>query len=424
MDTLTETLPCSNHEPIEQKGKCFGSMIIQMDNLKINDTAHINGSGIQDLDYKSSDFDEDLSNSQFSASESSSFDKENGQPIDSDNSDGEQKDTNLIVNYLPQNMTQEEIKSIFSSIGQVASCKLVRDKNTLQNLGYGFVKYMSAKDAEKALATLNGLRLQNKIIKVSIARPSSESIKGANLYVSGLPKSMSHADLETLFSSCGKIITSRLLYDNKTGLSRGVGFVRFDQRWEAQEAIKRLDGTKPPGCSHPITVKLANSLLSSSVAGNGKHSNGSFSETLMPHSTTAATVDPMSLLNQQGARIPILGACPQLSAFPRLFFGSAEVPQAAAAATAPNAVLMNNSNERFMRSKSSNSVLGPRKIVQLQNNKGHHAAAAAAAAAAVYNSPNHHAPPNTQFDVSFVILMGLENMSFKWYADQNEIYVP
>ena len=38
--------------------------------------------------------------------------------------------TNLIVNYLPQTMTQEEIKALFSSIGEVESCKLIRDKPT------------------------------------------------------------------------------------------------------------------------------------------------------------------------------------------------------------------------------------------------------------------------------------------------------
>lgn len=38
--------------------------------------------------------------------------------------------TNLIVNYLPQTMTQEEFRSLFSSMGEVESCKLVRDKAT------------------------------------------------------------------------------------------------------------------------------------------------------------------------------------------------------------------------------------------------------------------------------------------------------
>ena len=42
----------------------------------------------------------------------------------------EDSKTNLIVNYLPQTMTQEEIRSLFTSLGEVESCKLIRDKTT------------------------------------------------------------------------------------------------------------------------------------------------------------------------------------------------------------------------------------------------------------------------------------------------------
>jgi len=188
-------------------------------------------------------------------------------PSQNDMDEGDRK-TNLIVNYLPQTMTQEEIRSLFSSIGEVESCKLIRDKVTGQSLGYGFVNYHRQEDASKAIETLNGLRLQNKTIKVSYARPSSEAIKGANLYVSGLPKHMAQPDLERLFSSCGNIITSRILCDNITGgskgdgsvpgLSKGVGFIRFDQRIEAERAIQKLNGTIPEGATEPITVKFAN----------------------------------------------------------------------------------------------------------------------------------------------------------------------
>ncbi|XP_074491511.1 ELAV-like protein 4 isoform X1 [Sebastes fasciatus] len=204
--------------------------------------------------------------------------------------------TNLIVNYLPQNMTQEEFRSLFGSIGEIESCKLVRDKITVnetqneagaragkaelketlqrllsgpngsgrslenpgQSLGYGFVNYIDPKDAEKAINTLNGLRLQTKTIKVSYARPSSASIRDANLYVSGLPKTMTQKELEQLFSQYGRIITSRILVDQVTGGSRGVGFIRFDKRIEAEEAIKGLNGQKPSGAAEPITVKFAN----------------------------------------------------------------------------------------------------------------------------------------------------------------------
>lgn len=86
---------------------------------------------------------------------------------DEDFNGSEKLRTNLIINYLPQTMTQDEIKDLFTSIGPIESCKLVRDKSTGQSLGYGFVNFLRMDDAEKAVQTMNGLRLQNKTIKVS-----------------------------------------------------------------------------------------------------------------------------------------------------------------------------------------------------------------------------------------------------------------
>lgn len=179
--------------------------------------------------------------------------------------------TNLIVNYLPQTMTEEEIRSLFSSVGEVESVKLVRDKSVVvpnplipgatkgQSLGYGFVNYHRPQDAEQAVNVLNGLRLQNKVIKVSFARPSSEAIKGANLYISGLPKTITQDELEAIFRPFGTIITSRVLHQEGNDKPKGVGFIRFDQRKEAERAIQAVNGTTPAGLSDPITVKFSNS---------------------------------------------------------------------------------------------------------------------------------------------------------------------
>lgn len=41
-------------------------------------------------------------------------------------------------------------------------------------------------------------------------------------------------------------------------MSKGVGFIRFDQRVEAERAIQELNGTIPKGSTEPITVKFAN----------------------------------------------------------------------------------------------------------------------------------------------------------------------
>ncbi|TMW49331.1 hypothetical protein DOY81_005583 [Sarcophaga bullata] len=186
--------------------------------------------------------------------------------------------TNLIVNYLPQTMTEDEIRSLFSSVGEIESVKLIRDKSQGfidplnpqasskgQSLGYGFVNYVRPQDAEQAVNVLNGLRLQNKTIKVSFARPSSDAIKGANLYVSGLPKSMTQQDLEQIFAPYGQIITSRILQNAGNDIqTKGVGFIRFDKREEATRAIIALNGTTPPNCTDPIVVKFSNTPGSAS----------------------------------------------------------------------------------------------------------------------------------------------------------------
>ncbi|KAL5486691.1 hypothetical protein EMCRGX_G019205 [Ephydatia muelleri] len=176
--------------------------------------------------------------------------------------------TNLIINYLPQTMSEEEVKCLFSSIGPVQSCKLIKDKLAQISLGYAFVNFHTVEDATRAIDTLNGLPMQNKTIKVSYARPSSTSIKNANLYVAYLPKSYNQTDLENLFRPFGTIITSKILAE-PSGVSRGVGFVRFDQHAEAETAISTLNGKVLPTSAQPLLVKFANQPKNQGGGGQG-----------------------------------------------------------------------------------------------------------------------------------------------------------
>ena len=59
--------------------------------------------------------------------------------------------------------------------------------------------------------------LSTELWQVSLARPSSDNIKGANLYVSGLPRSMTQTDMDEMFAPFGNIVTSRILCDLQTG---------------------------------------------------------------------------------------------------------------------------------------------------------------------------------------------------------------
>lgn len=146
---------------------------------------------------------------------------------------------------------------MFVTIGPVESCRVMKDNKTGYSYGFGFVNYTREEDAAKAIAQLNGLPVQNKKLKVSYARPSGDDIKETNLYVTNLPRTITPEQLERLFSPFGKIVQTNILKDKITGMPRGVAFVRYDRKDEAQAAIDAMNGTTPDGTTDPIGVKIA-----------------------------------------------------------------------------------------------------------------------------------------------------------------------
>lgn len=73
--------------------------------------------------------------------------------------DGNDNKTNLIVNYLPQSMSDEEFNKLFSEIGTVSNSKIIRNKATNYSYGFGFVDYATAEDAAAAIEKLNGYQV-------------------------------------------------------------------------------------------------------------------------------------------------------------------------------------------------------------------------------------------------------------------------
>lgn len=177
---------------------------------------------------------------------------------------------NLIVNYLPSNLTQDDVQKKFSEVGPVSNCKLIRNYETGQSLGYAFIEYPTDKLALDAIKLIDGTNVDGKTLKVSYARQSSPDIKNSNVYIAGLPDHFSETELFTKFSPFGKIITHKLLI-NQDGSSKGVGFVRYSLKSEAQKAIEGMGGKILNNSKGPLTVKLAippvskqqNSLLAS-----------------------------------------------------------------------------------------------------------------------------------------------------------------
>lgn len=148
--------------------------------------------------------------------------------------------TKLIVNYLPQSMTDAEFKNLFANIGPLESFRVMRDKATNYSYGYGFLDYANPESAEQAINILNGHKIQNKTLKVAYSKPPGSS-KNVNLHVTGLGPNTDDNKLNELFGIYGEIVTTKILR-NLDGSSKGAGFVLFKEKPHADAAMKALNG--------------------------------------------------------------------------------------------------------------------------------------------------------------------------------------
>jgi RNA recognition motif-containing protein len=84
----------------------------------------------------------------------------------------------LYVGNLSYNISEEELKNVFTPIGEVLSCKIITDAATGRSKGFGFVEMANDEDADKAVATLNGTTVMDRALNVSEARPQTERAGG------------------------------------------------------------------------------------------------------------------------------------------------------------------------------------------------------------------------------------------------------
>ena len=84
---------------------------------------------------------------------------------------GGQPVTNIFVGNLSYQTTQEELHAIFAQYGNVERVNIVTDRDTGQPRGFAFIEMSDAREAETAIAQLNGSELRGRALNVNEARP-------------------------------------------------------------------------------------------------------------------------------------------------------------------------------------------------------------------------------------------------------------
>ncbi|KAG0470678.1 hypothetical protein HPP92_017378 [Vanilla planifolia] len=133
-----------------------------------------------------------------------------------------------VGNIHPQ-VTEALLAEVFQHMGPLEGCKLIRKE----------------KVASLAIMALNGRQLYGQPIKVNWAYASvqREDTSGHfHIFVGDLSSEVTDSMLFNHFQVYPGCSDARVMWDNKTGRSRGYGFVSFRNNQDAQNAINEMSG--------------------------------------------------------------------------------------------------------------------------------------------------------------------------------------
>ena len=80
----------------------------------------------------------------------------------------------LYVGNLTYGVTDATLEQLFAAHGTVESARVVMDRDTGRSKGFGFVEMGSDKEAQAAIAALNGKEVDGRALTVNEARPKTE----------------------------------------------------------------------------------------------------------------------------------------------------------------------------------------------------------------------------------------------------------
>ena len=83
-------------------------------------------------------------------------------------------ETKLYVGNLSYDTTEDGMRTLFGTAGTVVSIDMIKDRDTGRMKGFAFVTMDSDEEAQNAIKILNEKMLDDRAIKVNVAKPREE----------------------------------------------------------------------------------------------------------------------------------------------------------------------------------------------------------------------------------------------------------
>lgn len=150
----------------------------------------------------------------------------------------------LYVGNLDATVSEDLLCALFSQIGQVKGCKIIREPG---NDPYAFVEFTNHQCAATALAAMNKRLFLDKEMKVNWAtspgnQPKQDTSNHHHIFVGDLSPEIETQTLREAFAPFGEISNCRIVRDPQTLKSKGYAFVSFVKKSEAEAAISAMNG--------------------------------------------------------------------------------------------------------------------------------------------------------------------------------------
>ena len=84
----------------------------------------------------------------------------------------------LYVGGLAYSVTDKELETLFAEQGKVVSAVVIKDRDSGQSKGFGFVEMEEVSEGQAAIKELNGKELSGRTIVVNQARPQEDRSSG------------------------------------------------------------------------------------------------------------------------------------------------------------------------------------------------------------------------------------------------------
>jgi len=84
-------------------------------------------------------------------------------------------ETQLLVENLSHETTEDDLRSMFAQVGTVKEVVLIKDRDTGISKGFAYVTMNSQDEANKAVYVFNGRSLDNHELKIRAVRPNENN---------------------------------------------------------------------------------------------------------------------------------------------------------------------------------------------------------------------------------------------------------